>query len=71
MMEVLDSLTADLERVIGGAVKRYPETTPALQTSRITQDAIHALLADMYLWKQDYAKVVEHADAVTFQLKKR
>lgn len=64
MMEVLDSLTADLERVIGGAVKRYPETTPALQTSRITQDAIHALLADMYLWKQDYAKVVEHADAV-------
>lgn len=64
MMEVLDSLTADLERVIDGAVKFYPETTPELQTSRITQDAIHALLADMYLWKQDYAKAVEHADAV-------
>lgn len=64
MMEILDSLTADLEKVINGAVKFYPETTPALQTSRITQDAIHALLADMYLWKQDYAKVVEHADAV-------
>lgn len=64
MMEILDSLTADLEKVINGAVKFYPETTPALQTSRITQDAIHALLADMYLWKQDYAKVVEHTDAV-------
>ena len=64
MMEILDSLTADLEKVINGAVKFYPETTPALQTSRITQDAIHALLADMYLWKQDYAKVVKHTDAV-------
>ena len=64
MMEILDSLTADLEKVINGAVKFYPETTPALQTSRITQDVIHALLADMYLWKQDYAKVVEHTDAV-------
>lgn len=64
MMEVLDALTADLENVISGAVKFYPETTPALQTSRITQDAIHALLADMYLWKQDYAKAIEHADAV-------
>lgn len=64
MMEILDSLTSDLERVIGGSVKYYPETMPALQTSRITQDAIHALLADMYLWKQDYAKTVEHADAV-------
>lgn len=64
MMEILNTLTADLENVISGAVKFYPETTPALQTSRITQDAIHALLADMYLWKQDYAKAIEHADAV-------
>ena len=64
MKVILDSLTADLERVISNAVRFYPETKPELQTSRITQDAIHALLADMYLWTQDYAKVVEHADAV-------
>ena len=64
MAEVLDSLSEDLERVVGMAVKYYPETTPEFQTGRITQDAIHALLCDIYLWKQDYPKVVEHADAV-------
>ena len=63
MMEVLDSLTASLERVVHDAVKRYPETTPEMQTGRMTQDAIHAMLADMYLWTQDYQLTVNHADA--------
>ncbi|MBQ8128221.1 MAG: RagB/SusD family nutrient uptake outer membrane protein [Prevotella sp.] len=62
--EVLDSITNDLERVINDAVRFYPETKPVYQTSRITQDAIHAMLCDMYLWKQDYERAVEHADAV-------
>lgn len=62
--QVLDSLTNDLESVVGNAVKYYPETKPAYQTGRITQDAIHAMLCDMYLWKQDYQKAIEHADAV-------
>lgn len=62
--DVLDSLTADLERVVGDAVSIYPDTKPLYQTGRITQDAIHAMLCDMYLWKQDYQKAVEHADAV-------
>ena len=61
---VLDSLVADLEGVIDNAVQFYPETKTAYQTGRITQDAIHAMLCDMYLWKQDYQKAIAHADAV-------
>mgnify|MGYP002623150585 FL=1 len=61
---VLDSLTTNLESVIDNAVVYYPETNPEYQTSRITQDAIHALLCDMYLWKQDFQKAIDHADAV-------
>ena len=62
--EVLDSLTADLEHVLADAVMFYPETKPLYQTSRITQESIHAMLADMYLWKQDYTRAIAHADAV-------
>jgi len=62
--DVLDSLTNDLESVVDDAVMYYPETKPMYQTSRITQDAIHALLCDMYLWKQDYPQAVRHADRV-------
>ena len=62
--DVLDSLTTDLESVVDDAVMYYPETKPTYQTSRITQDAIHALLCDLYLWKQDYPQAVRHADKV-------
>lgn len=61
---VLDSLTTDLERVVDDAVIYYPETKPLYQTSRITQDAIHAMLCDMYLWKKDFQQVITHADKV-------
>lgn len=65
--DVLDSLIIDLERVQGNAVKNYPSSssTKALyQTGRITQDAIHAMLCDMYLWRKDYNKCIEYADMV-------
>ena len=61
---VLDSLIYDLESVKGNAVKRYPETKELYQTGRITQDAIHALLCELYLWKKDYEKCVYYADLV-------
>ncbi len=61
---VLDSLINDLERVKGLAVKYYPTTTPLYQTGRITQDAIHAMLCEMYLWKKDYQKCIYYADLV-------
>jgi len=61
---VLDSLIIDLESVKNQAVKRYPETKELYQTGRITQDFIHSLLCELYLWKQDYQKCVQYADLV-------
>ena len=61
---VLDSLIYDLESVKGNAVKRYPVTKEMYQTGRITQDAIHALLCELYLWKKDYQNCVRYADLV-------
>ena len=61
---VLDSLIYDLEGVKNNAVKRYPVTKEMYQTGRITQDAIHALLCELYLWKKDYENCVRYADLV-------
>ena len=61
---VLDSLIQDLEHVQGQAVRKYPPTKTGYQRGRITQDAIHAMLADLYLWKQDYQNAVRYADMV-------
>ena len=62
--EVLDNLIADLEEIKGDAVKTYPKNKANYQTGRITQDAINAMLCEMYLWKQDYATCVHYADLV-------
>ncbi len=62
--EVLNNLIADLEKVQNDAVRRYPESHPEYQTGRITQDAIHAMLCEMYLWKKDYANCIKYADLV-------
>ena len=61
---VLDSLIDDLESVKNNAVKRYPVTKELYQTGRITQDAIHALLCELYLWKKYYQNCVRYADLV-------
>ncbi|MCR5818130.1 MAG: RagB/SusD family nutrient uptake outer membrane protein [Prevotella sp.] len=62
--EVLNKLIADLEEKQSWAVRRYPATQTYYQRGRITQDAIHAMLCEMYLWKKDYANAVRHADMV-------
>lgn len=65
--DVLDSLILDLEKVRTMAVRRYPTasgTKQLYQTGRITQDVIHAMLCEMYLWKQDYQNCVKYADLV-------
>jgi len=62
--EILNHLIDDLEAVKGDAVKRYPETQPLYQTGRITQDAIYAMLCEMYLWRGDYDKCIYYADLV-------
>lgn len=61
---VLDSLIMDLESVKGYAMVKYPENKDYYQRGRITQDAIHAMLCDMYLWKNDFPNVVKYADLV-------
>ncbi|MBM6991826.1 MAG: RagB/SusD family nutrient uptake outer membrane protein [Prevotella sp.] len=61
---VLDSLIQDLESVQQYAVKTYPTNEPYYQRGRITQDVIHAMLCDMYLWKQDYQSAARYADLV-------
>lgn len=62
--EVLDHLIADLEAVKDYAVEKYPVTNLYAQRGRITKNAVYALLCEMYLWKQDYAKAVGYADLV-------
>lgn len=64
--DVLDSLITDLEAVQYDAVRKYPSDgdKKLYQTGRITQDAIHAMLCEMYLWKQDYQKCIEYADMI-------
>jgi starch-binding outer membrane protein, SusD/RagB family len=61
---VLDSLITDLESVKDNAVRKYPQTNRYSQRGRITQDAINAMLCEMYLWKQDYQNAVRYADLV-------
>lgn len=62
--DVLDSLIVSLEGVKTMAVKRYPVTERLYQTGRITQDAIHAMLCELYLWKEDYENCIRYADLV-------
>ena len=68
--DVLDSLIVSLESVKNMAVKRYPTTSPLYQTGRITQDAIYAMLCEMYLWKKDYQNCIRYADLVIESKKK-
>jgi len=67
---VLDSLIESLESVKSAAVQFYPTTKPSYQTGRITQDAINAMLCEMYLWKQDYDNCIRYADLVMEAKKK-
>lgn len=65
--DILDWLIADLENVKNDAVKRYAVTNDRdinNKTGRITQDAIHAMLCEMYLWKKDYETCIKYADMI-------
>ena len=62
--DVLDNLITALEEVKSDAVKTYPKNKEGYQTGRITQEAINAMLCEMYLWKKDYATCIQYADLV-------
>lgn len=60
--EILRTLAADLETKVNQAVKVYSDDS--YNYGRITQDAIHAILADIYLWLEDYPKVEQHCNII-------
>jgi hypothetical protein len=64
---VLDSLITDLESVKDNAVKRYYTDESEMSyynTSRVTRYTIYAILADMYLWKQDYDNSIKYCNLI-------
>ncbi len=65
--ELIPQLIADMEAVRGDALRLYPRdsrTGDAANTSRVSVCAMDALLADLYLWNQQYEKCVECCERV-------
>ena len=60
--QIIRNLIADLESVQNNAIKVYADED--CNYGRITQNAIHALLADMYLWIQDYSNSARYCQMV-------
>lgn len=65
---VLNILVADLRKAELNAVKEYPMNTTSSKISytkgRVTQQAVWALLADIYLWMGRYDECVEYCEKV-------
>ena len=65
--EIVKALIADLESVVGNALKAYPKDNSSRYNSncnRATQSAIYALLADLCLWDGQYRKCVDYSQKV-------
>lgn len=59
---VLNNLVRDLETAMVFARDRFE--IPDYNKGRITRNAVRALLADIYLWQEEYGKCVELCDQV-------
>ena len=60
--EILATIINDLEAIQNDAVKKY--AAELNNTSRITRIGIWAILADMYLWKEDYDNCIKYCDKI-------
>ena len=62
--EVLNQVTTDLETWLQKCKKGYESDDPDtwMNIGRATQWAYHALLADIYLWQEEYSRCIEHCD---------
>lgn len=60
--DVIKFLIEDLQGVEASAVVGYDE--PSYNKGRITQKAIRALIADMYLWQNDYQNCIKYCDKI-------
>jgi len=59
---VLDSIINDLNKVLPYAKEEF--TTIKHTKGRITKNAIHALLADIYLWDNQYDNCIKECDLI-------
>lgn len=62
--EVLDFIISDLEEVISNGWIRDSYGNKDYDKGRITKSAVYSLLADVYLWKQDYENCIKACDEV-------
>jgi hypothetical protein len=58
--EVLDKIVEDLLQAEKWAMSEFPTTGE--DKGRITKDAVRAILADVYLWRSDYAQCIDYCD---------
>lgn len=59
---ILDNLESDLQTALTYARDTYE--TNSYSKGRITKNAVRALLADIYLWREDYNKCIEMCDQI-------
>lgn len=59
---ILDHLVSDLQTALKYSRNNYE--TNVYTKGRITTDAVRALLADIYLWREDYNKCIEMCDQI-------
>jgi len=70
LQDVLKILAEDLEEVMEDVLRYYPldgyshAIYNPTNTSRVTKCAFYALLADIYLWQNNYEKVLVYTDKV-------
>lgn len=60
--ELMASVISDLELALNGAETDFGSVEK--NKGRVTEYAIHALLADAYLWMDDYNKAIQHCDFI-------
>jgi len=60
--KVLDKIEADLLQAEDWAMLAY--STVQYTKGRITKNAVRAILADVYLWKNNYPKCIEYCDKI-------
>lgn len=62
--EILSQLIQDLKIASSGALKDEFITNPSFYKGRANIYSIHALLADIYLWKEDYINCIAYCDSI-------
>jgi len=63
--EIIDQLIVDLNNIAGMAFKQDYFSTVEQQKGRVNINAVYALLADIYLWNNDYQNCIEACDRIS------